>query len=190
MYMKINEILDNHKRLIEHGLDSINLGEFQRAADVIVDAIKGRKRIFTCGNGASASIAQHWACDYFKGCSKGSLAPQVYSLSANIPLMTAIANDISYDDVYAYQIERAGEVGDLLIVISSSGNSPNVVKAIEAARNRGMLTVALTGFIGGRCWESADFVVHVDIQEYEATEDVHQAVMHMIAKYVRAKLWA
>lgn len=188
--MKIDEILEDHKRLVEHGFDSINLGEFQRTADVIVDAIKGRKRIFTCGNGASAAIAQHWACDYFKGCSKGDLAPQVYSLSANIPLMTAISNDISYDEVYSYQIERAGEIGDVLIVISSSGNSPSVVKAIDSAMKKGMLTVALTGFNGGACWEKADFVVHVDIQEYEATEDVHQAVMHMIAKYVRAKLWA
>lgn len=191
MYTRTNieHIYNSHCRTIEHGLDSIDLDLLQRAADNIVDAITYGKNIFTCGNGASAAIAQHWACDYTKGCSvlEKGIKPRVISLSANIPLMTAISNDISYDHVYSYQLERLADPGDILITISSSGNSPNVVKAVEVAKQMGVTVVALTGFHGGKSRELADIPIHVDIQEYEAAEDVHQAIMHMIAKYIRMK---
>jgi phosphoheptose isomerase len=101
--------------------------------------------------------------------------------------MTAISNDISYDEVYAYQLERLADPGDVFISISSSGNSPSVVRACEVAIDKGLDVIALTGFNGGRTRDLAHYPLHVDIQEYEATEDVHQAIMHMIAKYLRAK---
>jgi phosphoheptose isomerase len=101
--------------------------------------------------------------------------------------MTAISNDISYDDVYSFQLDALGQEGDVLVAISSSGNSPNVVKAIETAKSLKMKTIALTGFDGGKARELADISLHVDINEYEAAEDVHQAIMHMIAKYMRTK---
>lgn len=176
---------------VSHGFTSINKMMLEKAANTVVDAIVNGKNIFTCGNGASAAIAQHWACDYTKGCSnlEAGIKPRVISLSANIPLMTAISNDISYDDVYSYQLERLANSGDILITISSSGNSPNVVKVVEAAKKLGVTVISLTGFNGGKSKELCDIPLHVDIQEYEATEDVHQAIMHMIAKYIRLSLW-
>jgi phosphoheptose isomerase len=100
--------------------------------------------------------------------------------------MTAVANDISYDDVYSFQLDALGQEGDVLVAISSSGNSPNVVKAIETAKSLKIKTIALTGFSSdNKCAQLADISLHVDIQEYEAAEDVHQAIMHMIAKYIR-----
>jgi phosphoheptose isomerase len=102
--------------------------------------------------------------------------------------MTAISNDISYDDVYSFQLDALGQEGDVLVAISSSGNSPNVVKAIETAKSLKMKTIALTGFFrDNKCAQLADISLHIDIPEYEATEDVHQAIMHMIAKYIRNK---
>lgn len=187
-----------HTEAVEKGLYSINLDKLQVAADMICNAIKMRKNIYTIGNGASAAIAQHWACDYTKGCSNVSahsfFKVKVHSLAANIPLMTAISNDISYDEVYSYQIERLGVPGDVLITISSSGNSPNVVRAIEAAIKEKMHVITLTGFDGGKSKELADEYfhgvnVHVDCPEYEAAEDCHQAIMHMIAKYIRKTMW-
>lgn len=187
-----------HTGAVEKGLESINLDRLQTAADIICKAIKERKNIYTVGNGASAAIAQHWACDYTKGCSNVSahsfFKVKVHSLAANIPLMTAISNDISYDEVYSYQIERLGVPGDVLITISSSGNSPNVVRAIEAAIKEKMNVITLTGFDGGKCKELSDEYfhgvnVHVDCPEYEAAEDCHQAIMHMIAKYIRKTMW-
>ena len=187
----IDVLLHNHAATVSHGFNSINTNTLKIAAETIVDAILTGRNIFTCGNGASASIAQHWACDYTKGCSiiEKGIKPRVISLSANIPLMTAISNDISYDDVYSYQLERLADPGDVLITISSSGNSPNVVKAIESSKELCVTSIALTGFNGGKCKELADIPLHVDIHEYEAAEDVHQAVMHMIAKYIRSELW-
>ena len=188
------DIIFDHLGLINIGFASIDHEIFQQAAERILTAIKDGKTIYTAGNGASAAIAQHWACDYTKGCSDllyedFEFKPRVISLSANIPLMTAISNDISYDQVYAYQLERLANPGDIFISISSSGNSPSVVRACEVALERDVTVIALTGFEGGKTRELADYPIHVDVQEYEATEDVHQAIMHMIAKYIRNRKW-
>jgi len=182
-------IYDQHVQTIKYGFDSVDRRQVQKAADLIYIASLTHyyNNIFTIGNGASAAIAQHWACDYTKGCSRLNFKPRVISLAANIPLMTAIGNDISFDDVYSFQIDKLGRPDDILVAISSSGNSPNVVKALEKAKELKMKTIALTGFNGGKARELADISIHVDIHEYEATEDVHQAIMHMIAKYLRTK---
>lgn len=190
----IEQIYKQHSDTVMKGLASIDIDKLQAAADVIMYAIKSSKRIYTAGNGASAAIAQHWACDYTKGCSDllyeaFEFKPRVISLSANIPLMTAISNDISYDEVYSYQLERLADPGDVFISISSSGNSPSVVRACEVALERDVTVIALTGFEGGKTQELANYPIHVDVQEYEAAEDVHQAIMHMIAKYIRYRKW-
>lgn len=190
MSILTNGILDDHFETVVHGFGSIDRVAFEKAAELIwLTSISNyRNNIYTIGNGASASIAQHWACDYTKGCKKGGMRPRVISLAANIPLMTAISNDISYDDVYSFQIDAFGQEGDVLVAISSSGNSPNVVKAIEKAKELKVKTIALTGFSpDNKCAQLADISIHVDCHEYEATEDVHQAIMHMIAKYIRMK---
>jgi D-sedoheptulose 7-phosphate isomerase len=190
----LKNIRIQHTGEVLHGLNSIDQSSLQKAADIICEAIKDGRTIYTIGNGASASIAQHWACDYTKGCSninnERPVKVKVVSLAANIPLMTAISNDVSYDEVYSYQIERICEPGDVLIAISSSGNSPNVVCAINAAIRESMNLITLTGFTGGVSMSLANNYergvnVHVDCPEYEAAEDCHQAIMHMIAKYIR-----
>lgn len=189
MSTAIENIWTQHRAAIITGMNSIDMFILENAAKAIFSAIKAGKTIYTAGNGASAAIAQHWACDYTKGCSnlETGFKPKVISLSANIPLMTAISNDISYDEVYAYQLERLANPGDVFISISSSGNSPSVVRACEAALENDMVVIALTGFNGGGTRELAHYPIHVDVHEYEAVEDVHQAIMHMIAKWLRAK---
>ena len=186
---EIYNIFWQHRQTIEDGFASIDMVGLINAAKCILAAVEQGKTIYTAGNGASAAIAQHWACDYTKGCSdlESGFKPKVISLSANIPLMTAISNDISYDEVYSYQLERLANHGDIFISISSSGNSPSVVRACEVAIDKGMDVIALTGFTGGRTRDLAHYPIHVDVQEYEAVEDVHQAIMHMIAKYLRTK---
>lgn len=184
------EIIFDHHAKVNIAFASLDHEQFRRAAELIwMTSISNyRNNIYTIGNGASASIAQHWACDYTKGCKKGGLRPRVISLAANIPLMTAISNDISYEDVYAFQLQALGQEDDVLIAISSSGNSPNVVKAIQEAKKLNIKTIALTGFSpDNKCAQLADISIHVDCDEYEATEDVHQSIMHMIAKYIRQK---
>ena len=192
LFTGIESVWMQHRNEVINGLNSIMMHDLQKAADVILYAIRSGKTIYTAGNGASAAIAQHWACDYTKGCSDTGarpFKPKVISLSANIPLMTAISNDISYDEVYSYQLERLADPGDVFISISSSGNSPSVVRACEVALEKNLSVIELTGFNGGRTNELAQYPIHVDVQEYEAVEDVHQAIMHMIAKYLRFRKW-
>lgn len=142
--------------------------------------------IYSCGNGGSAAISDHLVCDCAKGARTDvAWKPRVVSLSATGSLVTAIANDIAYGEVFAYQVETFGRPGDQLITISSSGNSPNVVRAIEVARDIGMTSISLTGFTGGASARLADVNIHVDADNYGIVEDIHQSIMHILAQYLR-----
>ncbi len=142
--------------------------------------------VFACGNGGSASIANHLQCDHVKGVRTGTdLRARVHSLSTNIELLSAIANDIGYESVFEYQLESYARPGDVLVAVSSSGRSPNIVRALEWAQAHGMQTIALTGFAGGPARELADVTIHVDSSNYGVVEDAHQACMHLLAQYVR-----
>lgn len=186
----INRILETHIKTIKAGFKTVDHDQLDKAIKAIMHAIYEGSTIWVCGNGASAAIAEHWACDFTKGCYVGEtkLGPRVISLSANIPLMTAIANDISYDEVYSYQLERLSKPNDILIVVSSSGNSPNIIRALEIAKENYMMTISLTGFDGGEAKELAQIPIHCAVDEYEATEDIHQALMQVIAKNIRERL--
>jgi D-sedoheptulose 7-phosphate isomerase/D-glycero-D-manno-heptose 1,7-bisphosphate phosphatase len=107
------------------------------------------------------------------------------SLSANIELLTAIANDTTYDDVFAYQLQSQSRAGDVLIAVSSSGRSANIVRALIWARDHGLRTIALTGFEGGAARATAEVTIHVDCANYGVVEDSHQAIMHALAQYIR-----
>lgn len=184
------KIFYNHVISFLSGMNSLDLKELEAAKCVLLEAIKYDYNIFTCGNGASASIAQHMACDFTKGCfnAENNITPRVISLSDNIPLITAISNDISYDEVYSFQLNSLCYSEDVLFVISSSGNSPNIIRALETAKDKNLITIAMTGFDGGKARELADIKLHVDAPEYEATEDCHQAIMQILAKYLREEL--
>lgn len=183
----ISEVFNKHIEAVNKGFASLDQTELSGAAIALHSAFCFGDTVYVCGNGASASIAQHMACDFTKGTSNPNknYFPKVVSLSANIPLMTAIANDIDYNEVYSFQLNSFAKSSDILVVISSSGNSPNIIKAIEQAQELGMLVIALTGFDGGKAKELADIKLHVDIPEYEATEDCHQAIMQILAKLCR-----
>lgn len=168
---------------------SIDLREMERAAAMLVDAHQRGATIFSCGNGGSASIANHLQCDHLKGVRNGTdLRARVLSLSNNMELVTAIANDASFDDIFCYQLESQARPGDVLLVISSSGQSPNILRAMQWARNNDVSTIALTGFSGGEARMAADVVIHVDCLNYGVIEDSHQAIMHGLAQYIRQSL--
>lgn len=159
----------------------------------IVDALKTtrfhERSVYVCGNGGSAAIANHLVCDCMKGVGEDALKQmKVVSLSSNMPLVTAIANDIGYDDVFSKQLEYQGELYDMLIAISSSGNSPNIIKAINKANEMGMITVAIAGFDGGAASVLAKYSVHIKSNNYGVIEDVSQSVMHFIAQTLRREL--
>ena len=133
-------------------------------------------RAFSCGNGGSASIANHMQCDHVKGVRTATdLAPRVQSLSTNVELLSAIANDLGYEHVFTYQLQSQSEPGDVLIAVSSSGRSPNIGRAISWARDHGLHTIAVTGFDGGVARELAEVSIHVECTNYGVIEDLHQS---------------
>ncbi len=162
-------------------------GEALSQATLLLDgAVRRGATIFACGNGGSAAIANHLLCDFLKGISTGGpIKPRVVTLSSSPELITAIANDIGVEDIFAYPLRSLGQKGDILIAISSSGTSPNIVRAVEAARALQMPVIALTGFRGGQSAELADVSIHVDADNYGVVEDVHQSIMHIIAQYLK-----
>jgi phosphoheptose isomerase len=160
--------------------------EIQRAAAVLLECYQRGGAVFSCGNGGSAAIANHLQCDHLKGVRSGTdLAPRVASLSSNVEVLTAIANDLMYDEVFAYQLQSQARPGDVLVAISSSGRSPNIMRALLWARENDLRTIALTGFDGGEARIAAEVVLHVDSANYGVIEDAHQAIMHALAQYIR-----
>jgi D-sedoheptulose 7-phosphate isomerase/D-glycero-D-manno-heptose 1,7-bisphosphate phosphatase len=165
---------------------SVDLARIGAAADLLTDAYQRDAAVFACGNGGSASIANHLQCDHVKGVRNGTdLTTRVFSLSTNIELLSAIANDLSYDMVFEYQLQSLARAGDVLLAVSSSGRSPNIVRALQWANAHGLRTIALTGFSGGAARRLAMVSVHIDSDNYGIIEDAHQACMHLLAQYVR-----
>jgi D-sedoheptulose 7-phosphate isomerase/D-glycero-D-manno-heptose 1,7-bisphosphate phosphatase len=165
---------------------SIQPAALDKAAAILLDAYAHGAEVFACGNGGSAAISNHLQCDHMKGVRTATdLAPRVVSLSSNVELLTAIANDLAYDDVFVYQLQSQSRRGDVLIAVSSSGRSPNIVRALRWAREHGLRTIALTGFDGGEARSAAEVAVHVDGTNYGIVEDLHQAIMHALAQYIR-----
>lgn len=165
---------------------SIEPASLDRAAAILLQAYTSGARVFSCGNGGSAAIANHLQCDYVKGVRTATdLAPRVMSLSASVELITAIANDMAYEDVFVYQLQSQSGPGDVLFAVSSSGRSANIVRALTWAREHDLRTIALTGFDGGEARTVAEVSIHVDGTNYGVVEDLHQAIMHALAQYIR-----
>lgn len=165
---------------------SVDRAALGAALAILEDAYEHRRWVYVCGNGGSAAISNHLVCDHTKGArTDNDLLPRVTSLSSNIELITAVANDIGYDDVFVYQLSTLAHTEDVLITVSSSGDSENVVRACEWATQNGLRTIAMTGFEGGRTASLADVSLHVACDNYGVVEDVHQSLMHILAQYVR-----
>lgn len=156
------------------------------AIEILSNCLERDGTLYVCGNGGSAAIANHLLCDFHKGIQTDtSLKPRVISLSANLELITAIANDISYRDVFLYQLRTLARPGDILLTISSSGDSENIVRAIDWAKSNKIPTIALAGFSGGRSATKADVCLHVAAENFGIVEDIHQSMMHLFAQFLR-----
>lgn len=145
--------------------------------------------VFLVGNGGSAATASHFACDLSKG-TRSDILPRfrVVALTDNVPLMTAWGNDDSFDRIFAEQLTALVRSGDVVLAISASGNSPNVLEAMRAARAAGAVTIAWTGPSGGQVAELVDSVVRVPAETIEGVEDGHMVMAHALTRYLRARL--
>ena len=185
-YGSIQPFLDDYFGQITEAHRSVDHDAVMSACAIIEKGFRDGVMLFTGGNGGSAAIANHLLCDYVKGIQTDTtFRPRVISMSANLELMLAIGNDIGFEDIFLYQVRTMGRAGDILMTISSSGNSENIVRAVSWAKDNGLRTIALTGFSGGRSADLADINIHVEAANYGIVEDVHQSIMHIIAQYLR-----
>ena len=165
---------------------SVDRAKLAEAAEILAGLHERGGTLWVCGNGGSAAISNHLVADHGKLLAQDTgLLPHVHSLTANIPVITAIANDIDYAEVFSRQLSLNAEAGDALITVSSSGDSENIVRAVRWAKDNGLKVISMTGFSGGRSAGLADVNLHVDADNYGVIEDTHQALMHLLGQYLR-----
>jgi len=144
--------------------------------------------LWVAGNGGSAAISNHTCCDMTKGThTEGCQILRCQSLAANVPILTAIGNDIGYDETFSKQVQYYVRPRDALLLVSSSGNSPNVIKACELANDLGVDTIAFVGFGGGKLKDLAKHCVWIPINNYGIVEDAHQSLIHVLSQYIKAR---
>jgi D-sedoheptulose 7-phosphate isomerase len=177
---------DSYFSALSQAHRSVSRQALRAAAELLKSTIDAGGSIYACGNGGSAAIANHLLCDCLKGVANGTaLRPRVHSLSSAVELITAISNDIGVEEIFALPLASLGRPGDVLVAISSSGASPNIVRAIETAAGLGMKTIAMTGFTGEPAQGLADVALHVAASNYGVVEDTHQSLMHILAQHLR-----
>jgi histidinol-phosphate phosphatase family protein len=185
-YTNISGFFADYGTEISRLLYLINQTELFEACDLLMQAYKDGQQVFVAGNGGAASIAEHFTCDHLKGISTDTnWYPQITSLTSNTSLITAVANDIGYDAIFSYQLERQATPHDVLVVFSVSGNSANIVRALQAASELGMVTIAIVAGDGGKAANTAGTTVHIPTFNYGIAEDVMQIVMHSMAQFIR-----
>ena len=165
------------------------LDEIKNLTEQLHEAWINRRQVFICGNGGSAANALHMANDFHYGigaCGPGPKLPglRVEALPANIGILTCLANDTGYENIYSHQLRVKANPGDLLIVLSGSGNSSNVVNALTTARELGMRSSAIVAFSGGRCKELADQAIHFPINDMQIAEDTQLIIGHLCMQWL------
>ncbi len=172
-------------------LDSFPHDRFEEIGNELISAYDNEKHVFIMGNGGSGSTASHFACDLNKGsCFELEKKFKVICLNDNVPTMLAYANDLSYNKVFVEQLKNFLQTDDVVIGISGSGNSENILQAVSYARQKGARTIGLTGFDGGRLAQIVDIPFVAFINDMQKVEDVHMIVVHMLMQLLCKRLQA
>lgn len=177
---------DKYKRDLVEAINKISNKDLLKLFEALLYSYKNDKKVIIIGNGGSAATASHFACDLGKGTTvEGLKRFKAISLTDNLPLITAISNDLSYNEVFKYQLENLLEKDDLVIGISASGNSENVVRAFQFSKSKAARTFGLIGFTGGRLKNLSDEYIHINSFNYGIVEDIHLSIEHMITQFTR-----
>lgn len=173
--------MDAYRAELIDELNKLDAAEFQKFIDLLVEAYRADRQVFIVGNGGSAATANHFVCDFGKNAMPWDRRRfRIHSLCDNVEVITALGNDIAFDQTFAFQLGNQMREGDVLIVISASGNSPDLVAACDYAKAHGGHVVALSGFGGGKICDGADVVMKSDMRSYERIEDLHMSIMHLV----------
>ena len=182
--------LRNYLNYLKIGIEKLDLQKLQRIENIIFKKIRENKKIFVCGNGGSASVANHFLCDFNKGIklsSKNKLKPKIVSLSDNMETILAVANDISFEKVFSFQLDNYYSKGDIVILLSCSGSSPNIIDALEFCKKNKIFTISITGFAKKNIQKKASLNLNLEINNYGVSEDFFQIIMHMLSQSIRLK---
>lgn len=185
MRQEVGQYFENLKRVV----DSLRLDEVVQAMEAIEQAYYRNANIYIFGNGGSAATASHFVCDFNKGmCEDITTKFRVICLNDNVPVMTAIANDYTYEDIFYRQLIDKLLPGDLVMAISGSGNSKNIIKAVDYAKHISCEVLGITGFDGGELYQKSDYHLHVPVKDMQMTEDIHMIFDHMIMRVLGEKI--
>ena len=179
-------VLDEYKKeLIEH-INKVDEDTFQKVIDILLDAYKNDRNIFIVGNGGSAGTANHFVCDFGKNAVAGDYRRfRIMSLCDNVEKITALGNDIAFDEIFHQQLINLMHDGDVVIAVSASGNSPDLTKALEYAKEKHGKIITLAGFKGGKIKEMSDVSMVAEMESYERIEDMHLMYLHMIVCWMK-----
>ena len=173
-----------YKADVLRAIETIDLDKVNLAIEILIKAREAGRHIFVCGNGGSASTASHFVCDMVKGASFNRHKRfRIMALTDSLPTITAYSNDVSYECVFVEQLKNFAEPSDVVMAISGSGNSPNVLRAVEYANSIGCRTIALSGRNGGQLGPLAELNIQASNPHMGRIEDMHMIVMHMICYY-------
>ena len=187
----MKDYLNEYAAALNGAMQTLDSGQFEKIISLLAEAYKNDKQIFIAGNGGSAASANHFVCDFgknatpFKSAGPGNRRFRIISVSDNIEKITAIANDIALEEIFRQQLINLMRKGDVLIAVSASGNSPNIVRACEYAKEMSSPLITLSGFNGGKIKDLADAAIVVPLTSYEQIEDIHLMILHMIVYYFK-----
>lgn len=185
----VSGFIQEYLKELQACLDEIDKGQIEAIVNAITDCWRNDRQVLILGNGGSAATATHFASDLSKNMATGkNTRLKAISISDNMALITAIANDIGYASVFKEQLTGLMGGGDMVVCISASGNSPNVLEAARYAKDNGAKVIGLTGFGGGALREIADYSVVLTSTEYEQVEDIHMVLCHLIAKETKRRI--
>jgi D-sedoheptulose 7-phosphate isomerase len=177
--------LDYKNRLVK-ALDEIPIQQVVLLANSLFAAWQSHKVVYLCGNGGSAANAMHIANDFIYGVGGGKRPGiSVEALTSNSAVITCLANDTGYEEIFSRQLEAKGAPGDILLALSGSGNSKNIVNALSAANNIGMTTFAILGYDGGRCKVDCKHPIHIPVHDMQISEDIQLIVAHMCMQFLK-----
>jgi D-sedoheptulose 7-phosphate isomerase len=166
-------------------LESLDRTSFELLSAALAAVWDAGGQVLLCGNGGSAANALHLANDFIYGLDPAGKGLAAHALPSNASVMTCLANDAGYDQVFSRQVRVLGRPGDLLLVLSGSGNSPNILRALESAREMGIRSAAILGFSGGKAKQLADIVLHFPVEDMQVCEDLQMVVGHMMVQQLR-----
>ena len=187
--MNYNEMIIAYIQKEIKVLELLDVNAIELAIRALCEVLETEKNVYTFGNGGSAATASHFANDFNKGVSEFSTKKfRFICLNDNMATVMAIANDIGYEEVFRSQLDGRIKPGDLVIAISGSGNSPNIIKAVQYAREQGNKIIGITGYDGGELKRISDISLHVPVEDMQITEDVHMIFDHLMMSVISATL--